>query len=88
MDGMTEKMKPIAEKGFFFPMHQTLFWSEAYQFTKSAINLMMCFYAELRWSGKGKRKCIPTMEKYHLVRQSLRQTNWGHRRPILMPVIN
>lgn len=50
-------MKPIAEKGFFFPMHQTLFWSEAYQsLPKSAINLMMCFYAELRWSGKGKKK--------------------------------
>ena len=53
---MTEKMKPIVGKGFFF-LHQTLFWSEAYQsLPKSAINLMMCFYAELRWSGKGKKK--------------------------------
>ena len=50
-------MKPIAEKGFFFPMHQTLFWSEAYQYlSKSAVNLMMCFYTELRWSGKGKKR--------------------------------
>ena len=50
-------MKPIAEKGFFFPMHQTLFWSEAYQsLPRSAVNLMMCFYAELRWSGKAKKK--------------------------------
>ena len=26
------------------------------QNNKSAINLMMCMYAELRWSGKGKKR--------------------------------
>ena len=38
-------------------MHERLFWSPAYQaLPKSAVNLMMCFYAELRWSGKGKKR--------------------------------
>jgi len=50
-------MKPIASKKFFFSMHQRLFWSEAYQsLTPSAVNLMMCFYTELRWSGKRKKR--------------------------------
>ena len=50
-------MKPIASKRFFFSLHERLFWSEAYQsLPKSAVNLMMCFYTELRWSGKGKKK--------------------------------
>ena len=52
-------MKPIASKRFYFTIHERLFWSEAYQsLTPSAINLMMCFYAELRWSGKGKKRKI------------------------------
>ena len=38
-------------------MHERLYWSDAYQtLTLSARNLMMCFYAELRWSGKGKKR--------------------------------
>ena len=38
-------------------MHERLFWSPAYQaLPKSAVNLMMCFYAELRFSGKGKKR--------------------------------
>ena len=49
-------MKPIASKQFYFTIHERLFWSEAYQsLTPSAVNLMMCFYTELRWSGKGKK---------------------------------
>ena len=50
-------MKPIASKRFYFPMHERLFWSDAYQaLTPSAVNLMICFYTELRWSGKGKKR--------------------------------
>jgi hypothetical protein len=50
-------MKPIASKRFYFSMHERLFWSPAYQaLPKSAVNLMMCFYAELRFSGKGKKR--------------------------------
>ena len=50
-------MKPIASKRFYFSMHERLYWSDAYQtLTLSARNLMMCFYAELRWSGKGKKR--------------------------------
>ena len=50
-------MKPIASKRFFFSMHERLYWSEAYQALNiSARNLMMCFQAELRWSGKGKKR--------------------------------
>ena len=50
-------MKPIASKRFYFTIHERLFWSEAYQsLPKSAVNLMMCFYTELRWSGKGKKR--------------------------------
>jgi len=50
-------MKPIASKRFYFSMHEGLFWSTAYQaLNRSAVNLMMCFYAELRWSGKGKKR--------------------------------
>ena len=50
-------MKPIASKRFYFTIHERLFWSEAYQsLFPSAINLMMCFYTELRWSGKGKKR--------------------------------
>ena len=38
-------------------MHERLYWSDAYQaLNRSALNLMMCFYAELRWSGKGKKR--------------------------------
>jgi|TARA_B110000881_G_scaffold10929_1_gene8221 hypothetical protein len=50
-------MKPIASKRFYFSMHERLYWSDAYQaLNRSALNLMMCFYAELRWSGKGKKR--------------------------------
>ena len=50
-------MKPIADKKFYFTFHERLYWSEAYQsLTLSARNLMMCFYAELRWTGKRKKK--------------------------------
>jgi hypothetical protein len=50
-------MKPIASKRFYFSMHERLYWSPAYQaLPKSAVNLMMCFYAELRFSGKGKKR--------------------------------
>lgn len=50
-------MKPISSKRFFFSMHERLYWSEAYQALNiSARNLMMCFQAELRWSGKGKKR--------------------------------
>ena len=50
-------MKSIASKRFYFTIHERLFWSDAYQsLTPSAINLMMCFYAELRWTGKRKKR--------------------------------
>jgi len=50
-------MKPIASKRFYCTFHNKLYWSEAHQsLTLSARNLMMCFYAELRWSGKGKKR--------------------------------
>ena len=53
------KNKPIAEKRFYFTLYERLFWSEAYQsLTPSAVNLMMCFYTELRWSGKRKKRKI------------------------------
>ena len=49
-------MKPIASKRFYFTINNILFWSEAYQsLTPSAINLMMCFLTELRWS-QGRRR--------------------------------
>ncbi len=50
-------MKPIATKRFYFTFNEKLYWSESFQsLNKSAINLMMCMYAELRWSGKGKKR--------------------------------
>ena len=50
-------MKPIADKRFYFTMYERLYWSEVYQSLNiSARNLMMCFYAELRWTGKGRNK--------------------------------
>ena len=50
-------MKPIASKRFYFSMHERLYWSDAYQsLTPSAVNLMMCFFTELRFSGKGKKR--------------------------------
>ena len=50
-------MKSIAKKRFYFTMQERLYWSEAYQALNiSARNLMMCFYTELRWSGKGKKR--------------------------------
>ena len=50
-------MKPIASKRFYFTINDRLYWSTAYQsLTLSARNLMMCFYSELRWQGKGKKK--------------------------------
>jgi hypothetical protein len=50
-------MKPIASKRFYFSMHERLYWSDAYQtLNRSALNLMMCFYAELRWNGKKKKR--------------------------------
>ncbi|SVD98283.1 uncharacterized protein METZ01_LOCUS451137, partial [marine metagenome] len=49
-------MKSIASKRFYFTFHERLYWSEAYQsLTLSARNLMMCFYAELRWP-RGRKK--------------------------------
>ena len=35
-----------------------------------------------------RKGLIRIMGKYHSVKQSLRQTNWVHHRPISMPVIN
>jgi hypothetical protein len=50
-------MKPIASKRFYCTIHNQLYWSKAYQsLTISARNLMMCFYTELRWTGKGKKR--------------------------------
>ena len=52
-------MKPISIKRFYFTMYEKLYWSEAYQsLTPSSVNLMMCFYTELRWSGKRKKRKI------------------------------
>ena len=49
-------MKRISEKRFYFTFNERFFWSKAFQsLTPSAINLMMCFQTELRWS-KGKRR--------------------------------
>ena len=49
-------MKRISEKRFYFTFNHRFFWSKAFQsLTPSAINLMMCFQTELRWS-KGKRR--------------------------------
>ena len=46
----------ISEKRFYFTFNERFFWSKAFQsLTPSAINLMMCFQTELRWS-KGKRR--------------------------------
>ena len=50
-------MKPIASKRCYFSIYNRLFWSDAYQsLTPSAVNLMICFYTELRWRGKGKKR--------------------------------
>ena len=50
-------MKPIASKRFYYTFYNQLYWSEAYQsLTISARNLMMCFYTELRFTIKGKKK--------------------------------
>ena len=50
-------MKPIKSKKFYFTFYNELDWSKAYQsLTLSARNLMLCFYTELRWRGKGKKK--------------------------------
>ena len=50
-------MKPIKSKKFYFTFNNELYWSKAYQsLTISARNLMMCFYSELRWTGKGKKR--------------------------------
>ena len=52
-------MKPIQSKRFYFTLYEKLYWSEAYQaLAPSAVNLMMCFYTELRWSGKRKKRKI------------------------------
>jgi hypothetical protein len=50
-------MKPIASKRFYYTINERLYWSEAFQSLPiSARNLMMCFYTELRFTGKGKKK--------------------------------
>ena len=50
-------MKPIEHKVFKHLLDNKLYWSEAYQALNiSARNLMMCFYTELRWTGKGRNK--------------------------------
>jgi len=50
-------MKPIASKRFYFSIYEKLYWSKAYQsLNRSSENLMMCLYAELRWSGRVKRR--------------------------------
>ena len=50
-------MKPMIEKRFFFPLNEKLYWSPAYQrLTIAARNLMMCFVAELRFTGRGKKR--------------------------------
>ena len=50
-------MKPIASKRFYYTIHNQFYWSKAYQsLTLSARNLMMCFYTELRFTGKGKKR--------------------------------
>ena len=52
-------MKPIANKRFYFTFHERFYWSKAYQsLTLSARNLMICFYTELRWTGKVKNRGI------------------------------
>ena len=69
-------MKPIASKRFYFSIHERLYWSEAYQALNiSARNLMMCFQAELRWSGKGKKRILPIMAKSHLAKQNSNSTS-------------
>ena len=50
-------MKPIASKRFYCTIDNQFYWSKAHQsLTLSARNLMLCFYTELRWTGKGKKR--------------------------------
>ena len=49
-------MKDMSERRFYFTFDHELYWSDAYQsLTRSARNLMICLYTELRWT-KIKRK--------------------------------
>ena len=51
------KFKPMREKRFFFTFYEKLYWSEAYQeLTPAARNLFMCFFAELRFTLKKRKK--------------------------------
>ena len=53
-------MKPIAHKVFNHLLDNKLYWSEAYQSLKiSARNLLWCFFAELKFSGKWGDKNNP-----------------------------
>jgi hypothetical protein len=49
--------KPIKEKKFYFTQYERLYWSDAFQaLNRSAENLMMCLYSELRFTLHKKRK--------------------------------
>ena len=53
-------MKPIAHKVFTHLLDNKLYWSEAYQSLNiSARNLLWCFFAELKFSGKWGDKNNP-----------------------------
>ena len=53
-------MKPIEHKVFKHLMDNKLYWSEAYQSLNiSARNLLWCFFAELRHTGKWGDKNNP-----------------------------
>ncbi|MFL3005701.1 MAG: hypothetical protein ACJZ1R_06000 [Candidatus Neomarinimicrobiota bacterium] len=50
-------MKPIGDKRFYFTIHERLYWSDLFQsLNKSAVDLMMCMYAELRWTCTDKKR--------------------------------
>ena len=53
-------MKPIAHKVFRHLLDNKLYWSEAYQSLNiSARNLLWCFFAELKYTGKWGDKNNP-----------------------------
>ena len=53
-------MKPIAHKVFTHLLDNKLYWSEAYQSLNiSARNLLWCFFAELKYTGKWGDKNNP-----------------------------
>ena len=53
-------MRPIAHKGFSILLNNTIYWSKAYQsLTLSGRNLLWCFVAELKYTGKRGSKKNP-----------------------------